>query len=97
MASGIGLAERCKARQAGVEELAVGEVGSGMAGGAGALTDENLEPSLCRLGIAPGGRRFRPRQGVPVLVERRASAHESFLKGGEGLPDVYEHGLVIGG
>ena len=97
VASGIGLAERCKARQAGVEELAVGEVGAGMAGGAGALADEDLEPSLRRLGIVPGGRRFRPRQGVPELVERRASAHQGFLEGGEGFPDVYEHGLVIGG
>src|SRR5712671_2537665 len=44
LASGILLSARSELRQAGREELAAGEIGSGMAGGAAAFSDENLQP-----------------------------------------------------
>ncbi len=68
-----------------------------MAGGARAFTDEDPEPTLRRLGIAPRGRRIPARERVAELVERRASAHERFLESGQRLPGVDEHCLVIAG
>src|SRR5262245_3842972 len=50
-APGIGLSERGKLREAGREELAIGEIGAGMARRAAGRADEELEPSPGRLGI----------------------------------------------
>ncbi len=97
LASGIGLPARSKLRQAGAEELAAGEIGSGMAGGAAAFSDEDLEPPLRRFGVGFDGRApLRPRERVAKPVEGRASAHQGFLEGGQRLSNPDEHRFVVG-
>src|SRR5258705_350111 len=96
LAPGIGFSARSKPRQTGVVELAVGEIGSGMAGGAAAFSDENLEPALRRFGIVSERRPFHPRERVAKPVEGRASAHQGLLEGGQRLSNPDEHRLVVG-
>src|SRR5260221_2329781 len=96
LASGIGFSARSKPRQTGVVELAVGEIGSGMAGGAAAFSDENLEPSLRRFGIVSERGPFHPRERVAKPVEGRASAHQGLLEGGQRLSNPDEHRFVVG-
>ncbi len=96
-ASRVRLAGRRGFGQAGAEELAAGEIGAGMAVGAAALADEDLQPALRGLGVGPGGGRCTARQVFAEPVERRGSADQRFLERGEGLAHIHEHGLVIGG
>src|SRR5258708_23510530 len=67
-----------------------------MAGGAAAFPDENLEPSLRRFGVRSRRRLFRLRERVAKPVEGRASAHQGFLEGGQGLSNPDQHRFVVG-
>src|SRR5918993_2652072 len=86
---------RCdEERDAGIGELAVGEMRPEVAGAAVALADEDLQPALGGFRIAG---RLSAREGVPKFVERRAAADQRLLERRQCLADVDENLFVIRG
>src|SRR3990170_443316 len=81
---------------AGVGELAVGEMRPEVAGGAIALADEDAQSFLRRLRVF-AERSTVPRcQPIPEFVERRAAADQRLLERRQRLADVDQHLFVVG-
>src|SRR5688572_13415369 len=79
---------------AGIGELAVGEMRPEVAGAAIALADEDLQPAPGLFRVARGS---VARERVAKLVERRAAADQRLLERRQRFADVDQHLFVVGG